>query len=211
MNKLKIGAIFGLIAKILSIFSSIFILYYYLKIIIYEEEVSNIFSNQLFFIFLNIIIYFGILFYYIAFLEIGKRYKNNLLKVVSWIFIVSYIIIIFLMFISLITSSISLASAQNNINIDNEPYLIMLSFIILILLFIVFVIASILSILFGVGIKNLKEVKYSKITGILYIIGGATMIFIIGFILNTIAFFFSIALLFNESKKRNKKNIRSKR
>jgi uncharacterized membrane protein len=202
MNTIKRGAIFGLIALILLTGYSIILSYQ--TAIYYTNQVSYDYSN-LTITSLNLILLIGgigIFFFYLAFLKLGERYKNKLLRVMSLIFVVISIINIFLMIISTTLTAIELVRAEDASS-TLDPYLVL---IILITLIFVVLVSAALIILFGIGIKKLgKEVKYSKITGILYIISGATMIIFIGFILVLVANFFAVALLWNEGKKQGKK------
>lgn len=64
------------------------------------------------------------------------------------------------------------------------------------------IILSVLVILFGVSLLKLdKQVNLAKVTGILNIVAGATMIIFIGFIILFVATIFEIIILFQEAKK----------
>jgi len=195
MNTIKRGAIFGLISFVLSI---IFISIVGYQTIVYYTNQIEINYSTLSTILLNLVLLIscvGMIFYYLAFLKLGEKYKDKLLTVMSWIFIIFAYLNLLLTFVSVI---VDLVKAQETSPIT-DSYIMIFLLIILILLIIIF---STLIILFGIGIKKLgNKIKYSRITGILYIISGATMIILIGFILVLVANFYSIALLFNESKK----------
>jgi len=182
MNTIKRGAIFGLISFVLSI---IFISIVGYQTIVYYTNQIEINYSTLSTILLNLVLLIscvGMIFYYLAFLKLGEKYKDKLLTVMSWIFIIFAYLNLLLTFVSVI---VDLVKAQETSPIT-DSYIMMF----------------LLIILFGIGIKKLgNKIKYSRITGILYIISGATMIILIGFILVLVANFYSIALLFNESKK----------
>lgn len=62
------------------------------------------------------------------------------------------------------------------------------------------------SILFGVALMKLdKKVEYSRITGIMNIISGATYIIFIGFIIKLVAWVFEVILMFKASEKFERK------
>jgi|SRR3989338_3715597 len=167
----------------------------------------------------------AVLFFY-GFFVIGKKYKKTLLKVMSIYFMI-IVIIGFLAYIPLISymtgfqSSFSeMQQMEENLlqleeqygGIENVPEDVLAQEIggylgeILIFLIALYVISVLLygipSILLGVGILKLgKKVKYSKVTGILNIIGGATSVIFVGFIVLGVASIFEIVLLFAESDK----------
>jgi len=67
---------------------------------------------------------------------------------------------------------------------------------------------SIFAILWGVALLGLKKVKYAKVAGILKIVGGASILLVVGLfffgigpILLLVAFIMEIGILFDESKK----------
>ena len=165
-------------------------------------------------------------FFFYGFFVIGKRYKKNLLKVMSIYFII-IVIIGFLAYIPLISymsgfqSSFSeMQQVEENLlqleehygGMENDPEDVLAQEIggyfgeILIFLVALYIISvlfyGIPSILFGVGILKLGgKVRYSKATGILNIVGGATSIILIGFIVLGVASIFEIVLLFGEADK----------
>lgn len=201
MNTIKRGAIFGLIAFIFLIIYTAVVGY---QTAIYYSTQTAINYSNLTTISLNLILLIssiGILFYYLAFLKLGKKHNNKLLTIISKIFVIFAYINLFLTFLSMVLSFIGLAKAQETTP-TIDPYLI-ISILVILIIFVI--ILSALTILFGIGIKRLKDVKYSRITGLLYIISGATMIILIGFILLWVSNFYAVALLFNEAKKPEKK------
>ncbi len=72
-----------------------------------------------------------------------------------------------------------------------------------------FVFYGIPKIFFGIGLIRLgNKVKYSKVTGILNIVGGASLIIIIGYLVLVAAFILELMLLFVEAKKYKIKKMR---
>ena len=68
--------------------------------------------------------------------------------------------------------------------------------------FVFLVFYGIPSILFGVSLLKLgRKVKYSKVAGILNIIGGALTVILIGYLIIFVAVIFEIILLFGEARK----------
>jgi len=201
MNSLKKGAILGLIAFILLIVYTSVVGYQ--TAVYYSTQTAINYSNFVV-ISLNIVLLIssiGIVFYYIAFLRLGKKYKNKLLMVISWIFVIFAFINLFLTILSAVLSSIDLAKAAET-NPALDPYILVAILAILIIFILIF---SALTILFGIGIKRLKDAKHARVTGKLYIISGATMIILIGFILIWVANFYAVALLWKEGNRYEKK------
>ena len=88
---------------------------------------------------------------------------------------------------------------------DVLPQIIKIIMPLLIYLAILFVILTVLAILFGVALLRLKDkVEYSRIAGILDIVGGATLFILIGFIVLIPVIIFEIIILFKEAKKLDK-------
>jgi membrane-bound acyltransferase YfiQ involved in biofilm formation len=208
MNIIKKGALLGLIAFVfLIIYSGII---GYQTAVYYSTQTNFEYSTFTTFLFnfMLLISGIGMIFYFLAFLDIGKKYENKLLKVVSKILVILAFISLFLTVLSVILSYIPSASAAETAT-DSSVY----AYIILVFILIIFVvIASVLTILFGIGIKNLgKEVKHSRVTGILYILSGATMIIFVGFILLFVANFYAVALLWKEGNKAGKVVKKSKK
>jgi uncharacterized membrane protein len=202
MNIIKKGAIFGLISFIFLIVYTIILSYQ--TAVYYLSQTPYSYSNfQI--ILLNIILLagsVGILYFYSAFLKLAEKYKNKLLKITSWVFLIFGIINVVMNIISFTLTSIELVRAEDAVS-SIDPFLAIFVLIILLLFVIV---SGALSILFGVSILRLgKEVKYSRVTGILYLVSGATMVILIGFLFVWVANFFSVALLWKESEKTSKK------
>jgi hypothetical protein len=168
------------------------------------------------------------LFYY-GFYRIGKRYKNKLLYVVSMIMIV-FALLYMAIWIPISFNTFDIYGSVGELekfgeriegleekyggedNVPDEEVLDafndikdeLISFLIVILVFhfLFSVLYGVLLILFGVGLKRLgKKVEFAKPTGILSIVGGATLILFVGYVILAVAFVFMLVLLFKESKK----------
>ncbi|MEK6859568.1 MAG: hypothetical protein AABX54_02020 [Nanoarchaeota archaeon] len=219
---LKTAAYCGIVLLIIAIISNIIteITGYY--------KIENVFLDSIF-VLVGWIDLLLMMFFIYGFVILGKKYKKKLLTVMSWIMI--SIIIITLAFSILgslmnliptaaasspdisqnIKSQISQMFAENpgltqNSNLNalqnltpEQEKLIATAFIIAWI--IISIILGTLSILFGIGVLSLEEIKYSRATGILNIIAGATYIIFIGFIIELAAFVMGVILLFNAYKK----------
>lgn len=174
---------------------------------------------------LNILIYASMILFAYGFFVLGKKYDNRLLKVISLILMILYLIsfaVIQIMNISLQDFDEQLTEKLASIGIDissdmeitqEQAGLFMTEILPMLLPLIIslagyMIILLILSILFGVGlIKLRKNVKYAKTAGILEIIGSGSLlllvgfIFLAGFLVLSVAYIFQIIILFKEAKK----------
>lgn len=157
-----------------------------------------------------------------GFYALGKKYNSTLLKVVSLVMIVltlvSFLANIFILspLANNAATSVIKIAADMNLNPEsmteeqqqafgaavlNDPAFRVILSSILGLLALYVVIFAILSILFGIGLLKIKkQVKYAKVTGILEIIGGATAVILIGFLIMLVAFVYELIILYRESK-----------
>jgi hypothetical protein len=166
-------------------------------------------------------------FIYYAFYELGKRYDNKFLTVISIVIIVASILasLFFIsgpmIFSEQITNMQNLSANANQTLYDisintslsdeqknelvkpvvGEIFSNLVPFFIVIgsILFCVFV----LTILFGVGLIKLGDkVEYAKLAGILNIVGACTIIlFGLGLIVLFVSFIFEVIILFGQAKK----------
>ena len=170
----------------------------------------------------NIILNLLEIFFIIGFYYLGKKYNSTLLKVIS-ILIIIFIILCFLSTITVLSpiilnmTNIVISTASDlGINpaiatteqqqligatlLENTTFVSLL-FAIISLFIIYVVLFGILSILLGVGLLRVrKNVRYAKTAGILEIVGGATSIILIGFLVIAVAFIFEFIIFRNESK-----------
>lgn len=207
---LKYAWISGIIIAVLVILNSI----------TYGLEKNNIY----FFIF-GLFFQILIILFIAGFYVIGKRYENKLLKIVS-ILTIAFVIIFYIVFSIYMTpalvkmASISAKSAVdynftdlNNLNQEQQelfgsvllqnPDFISAMRIVVVNSATYFISWIVLSILFGVALIKLRDrVVYSKIAGILQIIGAATLIiFGLGAIVLLAAYIYEFIILYRESKK----------
>lgn len=148
---------------------------------------------------------FSIFFFY-GFIILGKRYDKKLIRIVSFVFIVlSVLSVLFQVFVISFPETAGnilfkplLVSFSENPSFEGLMALLGYIFVILIVIFLFYIV---LGILFGIGLITLRQVRYSKIAGILDIIGFFTLIIGIGALLLLISFVFKIVMLFNESKR----------
>lgn len=195
---LKIAGIAGILVIVFLVLASIFETFFAKGVAF--RHVSIIFSL--------LISIFLILFFY-GFVVLGKKYGKKLIAVISWIFIIFIVLFIVLEILLLIFQEAIMNFLFGSLNISSAelfgiealistPPSIAVSLIIAFIL--IGLVVIILNILFGVGLVKLREVKFSKIAGILHIIGACSLIIGIGFLVLLIAFVFEIILLFRESK-----------
>jgi hypothetical protein len=210
---LKIAFISGVLIAVLSYLSGLF---------------SSLMSNSVFsFLYSLICLILSILFTY-GFYILGKRYDNQLLKIMAILIIISLIImqVVSLLILNPIIMNISTSSLEvaKNLGINESAIAQGLSttqaqelmqnlfanpefkggVITLLVLFGFYLISAIvIAILFGVSLLRLKnKVKYSKVAGILEIVGGATLIlFGLGLVLMLIAYVYELIIFYQESKK----------
>jgi len=157
------------------------------------------------FVFPLLVSMFSILFFY-GFVILGKKYDQKLIRVVGLILMIfTILIIVFQIFLiispSLVVNEILVnkivSQVQAGFDFSNLIETLLLYLFIILLIGLVYII---LGVLFGVGLLRLKEVKYSKLSGILHIIGSCTLIVGIGAVILFVAFIFEIILLFKASK-----------
>ncbi len=202
MNKpLKTGAIAGIVLMVISLIGPFF----------------NLLPNSfyLFFIipFLVVSLAAGILYNY-AFVVLGDKFDSNFLKVLAWIrLIFGVVFVIFSVVLTIIIFSM-IVSAQESIVAQNveaslQQEIENIFIFILVVGFILAIIYGIFSILWGIALtRGEGKVSYAKVTGILYIVAGATYWILIGFVIAFVARIFEIILLFNASEVYENKLIR---
>lgn len=157
-----------------------------------------------------------------GFYALGKRYDSQLLKIVACLsmllIVISFLVSLF--YVSPILSNLSNIVVQKSLELGidsgsdstqaqlvwqelfKDPNFIA-SIKTVLILFAVYVLSfMILSILLGVSLIRLRDkVKYSKVVGILEIVGAATTVLFVGLIVLLVAFVYELVILFNESKK----------
>lgn len=213
---IKIAAIAGIILIALSIISGIVSGIFKPDVIKTNVALKEILSL------ISILEYISSIFFTYGFVVLGRKFKSRLLVVMSWIFIAIAILFLVLGFLGMINNLVKPVSAQgdfstsvnglknidqnnfnwNNLTLEQQYALI---FILLIAWIIFSLILGVLNVLYGIGIINLgPKVRYSKATGILNIVAGATFIIIIGIFIYIAAFIMEILLLFDASKRLEK-------
>ncbi len=210
---LKIGAYCGLALIIIGIISNL------ITLVIDMRSINNVFLDN-FLILVGWVEILLLIFFTYSFVVLGKKFKNRLLVVMSWIIIVLLILtLVFNIFTSVVDMipKASAATGDASQSIENllananpgagslqnltpeQEQIALLAY--MIAWAIMTIILGVITILFGVGLLNLGEkVKYSKVSGILNIVAGATYIIIIGFVVELVAFIFQAMLLLNASK-----------
>lgn len=170
-----------------------------------------------------------VVFYY-GFFVLGKKYKNGLLKGFSLYFMIITVFFVFLMgFLSVYYSgeiqqfldksesvSYDLSELEEQYggeeNIPEDVFdekfedlgdmLMTIFYIMLIFHFGFFIFYGIPSIFLGAAIMKLENrVDHAKVTGIVGIVGGATTIIFIGYLIGFASYIMQILILFNESGK----------
>jgi len=151
-----------------------------------------------------------------GFLFLGRKYKNPLLTVMSWISVglfVLYLALGTIMGFSLLMKNVN-AQQNTNVNLSiegkdvegiarNALYAIML--FVVITYIIGAAVLGTYSILFGIGLLKLKEkIEYAHTAAILNIIAGATYIIIIGFFVAIAAYVVEIVMFLKASEKLEK-------
>jgi len=148
------------------------------------------------------------LFFFYGFVALGKKYGKKFIQVISWIIMIFGVLgmialgvliafpnflgeIVFLPLLSALSVSSGFWGALMSLGI------------VLIFLVILYLICSALGILFGISLIILKDARYSKVSGILSIIGFSLLIFGIGILILLVSFIFEIAMLFSEGKRKN--------
>jgi len=146
---------------------------------------------------------FTILFY-VGFLMIGKRYNKTLLYAMSWIFVIFFVALIGMQIFEFVSPASMEFSLTDLIGEELDFNAIKDHFMDLeqttqIILYSMLGLWVIISILFGVGLIGLKnDVKLSKATGILIIIGAITLAGGLGVLLLFIARILEAVILFKE-------------
>lgn len=167
------------------------------------------FSSSFSFVVLLLSLISLVLFYY-GFLSLGKSYSNNLVKFASYAFIIFTALIIVLQNLLMIYPDFIPSAFLTPLNelaasasLDAEIYSQILSLPsdLLISLLLVWLIFLLLNVILGIGLIKLREVKHSKIAGILQIIGACLLIVGIGLLGLFAAFIFEIILLLKEGRK----------
>jgi len=212
MNWIKFGAISGIGAIIISFLFSF---------------INAIFGFTLLAYFISFISTIGVAFFYFGFFVVGKKYKKSLLKTFSIYFIIITIVFSLASVVLLSNFQSKIVNLQEYGkdyeelldtygSVENIPKKVLEerygteiledSYAILKYLvigyFVFFFLYGIPKIFFGIGLLKLgKKVRYSKVTGILDIVGGATTIIFIGYFVLLVAWIFELILLFSESRK----------
>ncbi len=153
---------------------------------------------------------------------LGKKYKSNLLVVMSYIGIIFFILYLIFGLIMGFTSLVKNVSAQENfttkivissLDVENlEEFLTIglkkFTIIIVIIYILIMLIFGLWSLLFGIGLLKLKDkLEYAKTAGVLNIIAGLTYFIMIGFAVAIAAHIFELVILYNASKKFEKQYI----
>lgn len=163
-----------------------------------------------------------------GFIILGKRFKNTLLVVLSWISIAAAILMMLFVLFGGVTAITGMATTNlssledfngTNITFDGETILdaegneisqealgeIMraIFFILFIIYLIVVIPLTIFYILWGIALIRLdkKNVELAKATGVVNIVAGATMFIFVGMFVAIAATIMEIILLFKASKK----------
>lgn len=220
-NAIKTAAICGIITIAFGIFSGLSQIIF-LGVGLHKASIG-------FSIFTGVIVeVMGMLFYY-GFFVIGRRYDADLLKGVS-VYLMFFCILMLLVSIPLIFyakntySSFDVKDAREKLEKINMTYggwenvpkdvmekefnnifspLFWIIGLMIIFYIFLFLFYGIPKILFGIGLLKVgKKIEYARITGILNIVAGATMIIFIGYFIFLVAFIFEIVLLFAEAEKK---------
>jgi hypothetical protein len=175
---------------------------FFLVFLIISSFISRL-NDRISFFLLSLSLIFGILFYY-GFIILGKKHGKKFITVISWIFIIVFVLFFLFQVINLFKPNflgeIFFTEEPSNIE-DFINDLFDTLFLLLIILIVVGIVLIVLGILFGVGLLKLSgQVKYAKVTGILEIIGWSTLIIGIGFFVLLVSGIFKILLLFKASK-----------
>jgi hypothetical protein len=208
LDMIRVAWISGILLVIWSIFENLF-----LSKLSMPVFVPSIISSGL-----------SILFTY-GFYELAKKYNNKFLKVSSCLMMILSVLSFFISLFVMGTLFGKMEVLRNQMIADagildintitpeqtqalgtamaTNPNFMPLIITIISLLFIYLVFLVIFSILFGVGIMKLKDkVKYSKVAGVLTIVGASTVIlFGLGLLVLLVAFVYLMIILYNESKK----------
>ena len=119
-----------------------------------------------------------------GFIYLGKKYNKTFLEVMGWLLMI------------ILISNIIFTSLMYNL----IPELYLDVNLIYKIIYLIFYIPSI--ILFGISLLSLKDKVYlSKTTGILYIIGGATSILLVGVFIVIVADISAMVMFFRASQK----------
>ena len=216
---IKIAAISGIL-----IFALVIVNYIILSIL---NKVDIQILSTIYSLIYNILLLASIVAFNYGFFLLGKKYNSSFLRIIS------VIIIFFIIFIVIFSATFASSKIKdiNSIVLEKATSLginpaegmtqeqqqalgqellqdkefLSFALLIVVLLAIYALIFSILSVLLGVGLIKLKDkAEYAKTAGILEIVGGATALIVVGFLIIFIAKIFEIIILFNESKKLEK-------
>jgi hypothetical protein len=191
-NFLKVAGIAGIFAIVLFFITSM------LTILQFPLGITNIIGS---------IGGLANLLFLVGFVVLGKKYKKNLIRVLSIIIIVLEAIILLFFFIysnfpGIIPFTSQINSFIETVSSQVTDFNTLLSFftsnlmLFAIILGGVLLITILLGILFGVGLLKLKaDVKYARLAGILTILGFCTFILGIGIVFLAVAFIFEIVIL----------------
>jgi len=174
-------------------------------------------------IFAFLMAFFSLSFIY-GFVILGKRFDNKLLVILAYVMIILWILYLILalfgnslfdftkitndpVFQDYISSSaIDKQLAFEDLSPAAQEFIINFAKIVIVIA----ILCSVYLVLFGLSLLRLKDkVKYSKVSGILNIIAGITLIIIVGIFVKMIAFILEIMMFFEASKKfEDSKNIK---
>jgi|SRR3989344_3432449 len=168
---------------------------------------------------LDVVLFSSILLFIYGFVALSKRYNNRLLELTAWIGFVVVLftaLLVLLGHIKLFFNPTLLLSPGNSTVapiIDTQTAQLISSLVAVMLVILVFFVLFALLfltylILFGIGLLKVgKDVKLAKLSGILTIVGAATIIvFGLGFFILFFAFIVEIVMFYKLSKKYESKS-----
>lgn len=188
----------------------LFLVAFISSIVFLVSVIGFLFLNSIFFI----LMFFSNLICLISVYFLSKKYNNKFLKI--FIIVNFCLIIIYFISVTYIFNSIDYNSFFSELNSFNEKIengqfdlenpedysefiFLIKPFLILALLSLGFIFIS--YILLGIGfLKFKKELKYSKLIGIFYIVGAFSIIIFIGFFILFVAEIFRAIMFFKEYK-----------
>ena len=131
-----------------------------------------------------------VIFTYLGYIKLGKKFDNHLLIVTSWILLI--LLAIYNIVKGFINYHLIYLSSQNTYLIGFD-YLLNITFLISMIVFFI---------LLGVSLLKLKDkIEMSKTIGILYIISASTMIIFVGSLLLLVTQIFAAIMFLKASKK----------
>lgn len=138
-----------------------------------------------------------------GFIQLGRKFNNKLLIIMSWFGIIAVIVLaLYLIFGSLFINVPTIPNAENYESwLESDGPMKAGIFMILTHL-IISIVVGIGTIIFGISLLKMKrKVKYAKAAGILNIVTGATMIVFVGYLVFYAAVILEILLLFEASRR----------